>query len=426
MELQDLAQFGSNVIVRKTEIKQKTQNVPETYPIELGGHTKKLQVISVQLGFPVYRLKNGRTSTYQLEYLALHPELPDDFFARDNDAITAQKAQHEVLKELVEEQGLLKSFKKAEHQVQPLICTNTGIVVNGNRRLCAWRTLYLSDPERYQHFKTIEVAVLPECNEPEIEELEEKLQIHQDKRADYKWHATAMMAQRKILRGDRDVAKSFNMSSQKLNKLIAAKEKAEKYLQAIGKPNQWSLVDKEYYAFEKLVKRIKDFSDNQGDQELFETLVFSIISQGSDSGRLYDVIDDVADHFEALKADLAAKYHVEAAAGGGDEIDIIAGEHIEEDLGSRVASVVRNADEDTAARIIKQVTIVIENENAIRSEMEAATYLIQQVSKSSSLMKAAADQGLSENTETEGVQEHLNAIKQSIEQIEVWLRNRNR
>ena len=312
MELHELEQFDANLTERISEINKKVEGVVGTHPIEFRGKAVKLPVISVRIGFPVYRLNNGRTSTYQLEYLALHPELSADFFKRDNDSIIAQTAQHEVLGQLVEEENLLKSFKEEEQQVQPLICTNTGVVVNGNRRLCAWRTLYLSNPTRYKYFENIEIAILPECDEKEITVLEEKLQIQKEKRAEYKWHAKAMMAQRREQNGTKhaDVAKAFGLSPQALTILLKAYSYAEKYLATIGKADQWSLVDNDYYAFEKLVKNIKNFSA-QGDQELFETLVFSLISEGSTHGRLYDVIDDVAKHFEALKADLAKKNSVQ-------------------------------------------------------------------------------------------------------------------
>ncbi|MCR5694875.1 MAG: hypothetical protein K6G89_07915 [Clostridia bacterium] len=454
MELQELEQFDANITERITEIKRKTDGVIGTHPIEFRGKAEKLPVIRVRIGFPVYRLNNGRTSTYQLEYLALRPDLPEDFFKRDNDAISAQKAQHEVLGELVDEENLLKAFKEEEQQVQPLICTNTGVVVNGNRRLCAWRTLYLSNPVRYKNFETIEIAVLPECDEKEITVLEEKLQIQKEKRAEYKWHAKAMMAQRREQNGTKhaDVAKAFGLSPQALTILTKAMIYASKYLKTIGKTDQWSLVDNDYYAFEKLVKNIKNFT-NQGDQELFETLVFNMISQGSTSGRLYDVIDDVAKHFEALKAELAAKNNVrtepktpediEAANGsetitsagivaepnssadsetvGDGTFDLLAGEHIEEDVGSKVADTIREADEEKKKDIIKHVKRIIESEKEIKREQEAATYLINQVGKASSILRAAADQGLNEDAEIEGIQDHLDSIKRTVTIIEDWL-----
>ena len=423
MEIHELEQFGANIIERTTEISKKMDGVLGTYPIEFRGTTEKLPVISVRIGFPVYRLANGRTNTLQAEYLVMHPDLPDDFFSRDNDAAGAQKAQHELLGKVIEDQQLLKSFKVEEHQVQPLICTNTGVVVNGNRRLCAWRTLYLMDKTKYKHFQNIEIAVLPECDEQEILDLEERLQIMPEKRAEYAWHAKAAMAQRRLQHiQPREVAKRNGMSVNKLNVLIEAKEYAERYLSAIGKPDHWSLVDKDMHAFEKLVKNSKKFEDNQGDRELFETLVFSMIEQGSDSGRLYDVIDDVADNFDALKADLVSKNNIEVTDEENDEtLDLLAGEHVEEDVGSKIADVIRSTDENGQREIIKQAQNVIENEKAIQSEIEASSYLIKQVAKASSLLKAGVDHGMKENADTNGIQEQLDIIKQSITRIEEWL-----
>lgn len=423
MELYELEQFCSNMTGRITEIQRKIDNIPGTLPIEFRGQSEKLPVIRVRIGFPVYRLNNGRTSTYQLEYLALHPDLPEDFFKRDNDAISAQKAQHEVLERLIAEENLLKSFKEEEKQIEPLICTNTGVVVNGNRRLCAWRKLYISNPDKYKHFETIEIAILPECDDKEIQVLEEKLQIRKEKRAEYKWHAKAMMAQLSEKNGTKhaDVAKAFAMSSQSLTLLLNSLKYADKYLKSIGKPDQWSLVDKEYHAFDKLVKNIKKF-EIQGDQELFETLVFNMISQGSSSGRLYEVIDDLADNFEKVKAKLATKYSVSSETESSDSaIDILAGEHVERDVGSKIAGTICSSDEKEKIKAISYVNSVVSSEKEIRREQEAATYLINQVSKASSLLKAAADQGLREDSEIEGVQDHLDTIKKAVSDIEKWL-----
>lgn len=423
MELQELEQFSANITERISEIKRKTENIPLTHPIEFRGHAEKLPVIKVRIGFPVYRLSNGRTSTYQLEYLALHQDLPEDFFKRDNDAISAQKAQHEVLSRMVSEENLLKAFKEEEQQVQPLICTNTGVVINGNRRLCAWRTLYLSNPVRYKHFGEIEIAILPECDEKEIIVLEEKLQIQKEKRAEYKWHAKATMAQRREESGAKhaDVAKAFDLSPQNLTTLVKAMNYAEKYLRTIGRPNEWSLVDKDENAFNKLVKNIKNFT-NQGDQELFETLVFSMIRQGSTSGRLYDVIDDVAEHFEALKINLAEKFDLSTDAGNGDPtLDALAGEHVEEDVGSKVAETIRKSDDVEKAKIINHVNNVIDSEKELKREQEKSTYLLNQVVKASGILRVAADQGLREDTETEGVQSQLDSIKETVKVIEAWL-----
>ena len=65
-----------------------------------------------------------------------------------------------------------------------------------------------------------------------------------------------------------------------------------------------------------------------------------------------------------------------------------------------------------------------ESEKEVKREQEAATYLINQVGKASSILRAAADQGLHEDAEIEGVQKHLDSIKKTVEAIEDWLSRR--
>ena len=423
MELLELEQFGVNVLDRVQEIKAKKDESKETFTIEFGGGPEKLPVIRVRLGFPVYRLANGRTKTYQLEHLALNPELPSDFFERDNDAISAQLAQHEVLSRLVGEENLLKSFKNNEKQIQPLICTKDGVVVNGNRRLCAWRTLYLSDPTRYSHFETIDIAVLPECDERAIVTLEEKLQIHKEKRAEYKWHAKAKMAQIRLQNGAKkgDVARAFELSSQGLTNLLEALKLADKYLTVKGVPNQWSLVDKEYHAFDKLYRNSKKFNGNQGDYELFETLVFDMIEAGDSDGRMYELIDDLADNFDAIKEGLKEHLNIESEEQNDPALDFLAGEEIVPDTGSQIAKVINQADDNAVKEILGKTNTIIQNENAVRAELDQAVYLLNKVTSAATVLRGAVDQGLKEGMETEGVQAQLESIKQSISAIEEWL-----
>jgi len=44
-------------------------------------------------------------------------------------------------------ENLFKTFKENDklQQTDPLICSSDGIIVNGNRRLCAWRELYYNN-----------------------------------------------------------------------------------------------------------------------------------------------------------------------------------------------------------------------------------------------------------------------------------------
>lgn len=174
-------EFGAPLLTRTSEIASKCASSKTLFPLEVMGKYQRLKQITVRIGVPVYRMQNGRTRTFQKEYLATHPDVAADLFTLDPESVAAQKAQHTILQKLAEDEDLYKEFSGGTQQTEPIIVTSTGVVVNGNRRLCVWRTLFAKDPSEYKHFEYIEVAVLPEdCDEAEIRALEKRLQIQKN------------------------------------------------------------------------------------------------------------------------------------------------------------------------------------------------------------------------------------------------------
>lgn len=249
--------FGEPFFTRKSEIAAKAASSSTFFPLEVMGKYQRLKQITVRIGLPVYRIGNGRTRTFQKEYLATH-HVPPDLFTADPDSLAAQRAQHDILSRLAADEDLLKEFQGGTQQTEPVIVTSTGVVVNGNRRLCVWRTLYYNDPERFKYFEFIDAAVLPEdCDEAEIKALEKRLQIQKTHRAEYKWHTKASMMKEERENGvsPERLAKTYDVSSKKdVDILIGALEYADIYLQKIGKPDQWSLVDGDEFAFKAIFR----------------------------------------------------------------------------------------------------------------------------------------------------------------------------
>ena len=140
------------------------QSIEGQFPIRFQRALKQFNVYNVPLAMPKYRLANGRTQAAQEEYLASHSDLKPDFFRKDLEFEQAQKVQHELLTKMVSEKGLLDYFKTNE-QEQPLVLTEFGFDVNGNRRLCAMRILFEKDPSEYSRFENIKVVFLPTCTE---------------------------------------------------------------------------------------------------------------------------------------------------------------------------------------------------------------------------------------------------------------------
>lgn len=432
-------EFGYPLLTRKSEIAAKLAQSTTLFPLEVMGKYQRLKQITVRIGLPVYRIENGRTRTFQKEYLVTHPDAPEDLFSMDPESTPAQKAQHVILQKLVDDEDLLKEFQNGTQQTEPIIVTATGVVVNGNRRLCAWRTLYQKDKDLFKHFEFIEVAVLPEdCDEAEIRALEKRLQIQKTHRAEYKWHNKAAMIKEERENGATvdAIAKSYDISKKEVDLLIGALEYAEMYLAKIGKADQWSIVDGDEFAFKAMVEERKKFTD-QGKKELFEAVCFKLIEKKDYQGRLYSVIPDIAEHLDTFAEELRSKGLLpqaeQPAAGAADaaegaeagtddpseadDIDLLGGEETEIDKFSELASAVQGAEVNLGG-LVKQV---IEEQKALKSEKKSAMYLVNTLARVSKMLIAIQMDGLNENTNISGAKAQIESIKQSLTVIEQWL-----
>ena len=426
-------EFGAPMLTRKSEIATKCAASTTLFPLEVMGAYQRLKQIRVRIGMPVYRLQNGRTRTFQKEYLATHPDVAADLFTFDQDSIAAQKAQHVILQRLAEDEDLYKEFSGGTQQTEPIIITSTGVVVNGNRRLCVWRTLFDKDPTEYKHFEYIEVAVLPEeCDEVEIRSLEKRLQIQKTHRADYKCHTRAAMMkeEREDGVGDTDLAKSYGVSKKDVDIIISALEYAELYLQKIGKRDQWSLVDGDEFAFTTMVKERQKITD-QGKKELFEIVCFKLIETKDYQGRLYAAIPEIAENLEEVAEELRAKGLISGVSTSEfptsgtadvemDDLDLLGGETTTVDPYSALATAIQDSDVKIGG-VVKQV---LDEQKSIKSEQKSAQYLLNTLAKVSKLLWNAEIAGLNEITATEGVKAQLDAIKERIETIEKWLESK--
>jgi len=464
MEVTSLNCFGFPLMQRIEEIAKKTQSPESRYTIEIMGRRQHIPVISVRIEFPVYRLANGRTRSAQLEYFTQHKDAPSDLFTRDNDSFDAQKAQHEILTQLVRDEDLLANFQSGElEQVDPILCTNTGVVVNGNRRLCAWRMLYYSDSVKYKSFETVQIAILPEMDEKGIVDLEKKLQILKTMRAEYRWHTKALMAEMDLQKGqkDSDVARSFDLSKKKLLELIEARRLAKLYLEQIGHPDEWSRLDKSQYAFESIVTGGKKILDTNL-KELFQKLAFNLITtnlesiDGGANDRLYNLIKDYAENIEAIADELAQKMKepedspspkidesgtASPETNNTEDIDtsnpsneIVEDGEVEDDAATLLsggevstpdsAGIVSTAIEKGAEIQHDKIGEIIDARKALKNEKDKSQFFIKELSKVVSSLDFAINNGLDENTNTEGIPAQLEELQKRIDKIKNWIANK--
>lgn len=284
--------FGYPNMQRIVAIDEAVNNAQngEKYQVNYRGKYRPLTVIEVPIEMLVYRIENIRTKSLQKEWLAQHRNLPRDLFVSDPNSIEAQENQHQVLKLLVDKENLLKTFKDNDklQQTEPLICSKDGVVVNGNRRLCAWRELYYGNKSKYAHFQTVRVAVLPDSDPQGIYDLEVALQIHSDMKAEYVWHAIAADYQEKFDAG-MDIgilAAKQNKKPEEIRTYIECYNYAAQYLESIGHPDEWTRVDKQEYAFKQIVIGRKNIV-NPGDKELFQEISKAMLQTPAVGDRLY-------------------------------------------------------------------------------------------------------------------------------------------
>ena len=291
--------MGTNLIKRIELLKALAAEPLRMQRFRFRGVNADLPIVSVKINLPVYRIENRRTRTLQEEYLVTHPEHPKTFFDSDKDSIAVQSAQDEILRSLIEDKDLYDVFTNPKvQQDEPIICTRQGVVVNGNRRLCAWRKLYEEDRIKYSHFESVEIMLLPEdAEESDLNNIERDLQIKRAIKAEYSWHARAFM-----IKSDYESVNSFDelkqmydMSRQELELAMECYSYAKSYLESIGKAGQWSLVDKHEFAFQKIVKE-KNKIPVVAERKIFEACAAAVLQIDNVAlrDRRYDIIPQMA------------------------------------------------------------------------------------------------------------------------------------
>lgn len=209
-----------------------------TFDVPFRGSKITLTQVRIRTDFPLYRIQSGRTHRAQARYLDRHPELPTDFFTDPEDP-AVQSAQHEIVLDLITEQGLDRDLA-ARGQWSPLILTYDGFVVDGNRRLCALRE---------ESVEYLQAVVLPEDAEAsEIYETEVELQMAAETKAPYNWIDEALHIRYGIENlGERPdaLAERMRMDVDAVNGAIAQLAVVDMYLDWLGRPGKYHVVPAE-------------------------------------------------------------------------------------------------------------------------------------------------------------------------------------
>ena len=172
---------------------------------------KELPAVEVDVNWVRFSTLNHRTRAEQDK--AMKQAGRDDLFTSDPLGPEAQDAQFDIL---CHQEGFedLKADLKERDQQDPAIITADGILVNGNRRAAAMRSLYL---EQYLRAQYIRCLVLPEdASVEETVDLEAELQIARDFKQDYSWVNEALLIEELY---DRE-GKSFDRVARRMHRNV--------------------------------------------------------------------------------------------------------------------------------------------------------------------------------------------------------------
>ena len=420
-------QFGYPQAKRVMMINDGVDHAREFHSEMYQGKLHQLPVIEVHIESLLYRLENIRTISNQKEWLIRHKEMPRDFFTSDPGAIEVQETQHVLLKEIVKKDKLIDAFKIKKNkskrlQKYPLIISDEGVVVNGNCRLCAWRELYYSDKDAYQHFPMIKVAVLPNHDPQGMYDLEVELQLDEPQKKDYAWHAVAADYKAKIDQGYdiERIASKRNVSVKDIRNIIECYECAAEYLELSGHLDEWSRVDKADFAFKKIVAGRKKL-DKPGEKSLFQEITQAMLSQPAEGDRLYNQIPKVVDHLKSIAPKLQEVFDIKVAQSNDENINVlIGGDSNNIDLlNAQIANGIHNSED--SALVVSTVLSAIADAEEIEKEKKKKVFVFEQVKRAATELTTAIT-NITDTMSKDGVDKQLDSIEASCAILRDWIK----
>jgi hypothetical protein len=150
---------------------------------------KELHLVELETTWVRFSVLNHRTKAEQLREIKNSGN--PDLFSSDPLGTLAQNAQYKILRS---QGGFedLKSDLKERSQREPAIVTAEGVLINGNRRSAALRSLFADN--NHMAARYVQCLVLPEdATTEELVDLETELQIARDFKEDYSWVNEALL-----------------------------------------------------------------------------------------------------------------------------------------------------------------------------------------------------------------------------------------
>ncbi|MGY6535329.1 MAG: hypothetical protein ACXIVG_08300 [Pararhodobacter sp.] len=185
---------------RAKSLQQAIADAKPTHFVPLPDGIRQFPVARVPADLPVYRFDNGRLIAEL--HAHVHNTGEDiDTLRQTAESARTQSLLHRLLMiHATDARGpILPELRRIRQQTEPLLVTAAGVVVNGNRRLAAMRSLLAEDAQQFDCYATIDVAVLPaDCTAADIDFIEAALQMVPETKLGYGWVNRRLKLRRQI------------------------------------------------------------------------------------------------------------------------------------------------------------------------------------------------------------------------------------
>lgn len=218
---------------------------------------KSLNMVELEVTWVKFSTLNHRTRAEQrAEVAKLGAE---GLFTEDPLGPTAQEAQARILSG---QQGFdeLKADLETRGQQEPALVTADGVLINGNRRAAALRSLYVADDHLAARY--IKCLVLPDdASVEELIDLETELQVARDFKQEYGWINEAFLIEELYEREKLDFARVASRMHRDVSDVRTQYDKLQLVHQIVelsGGLRQYVEFSENESAFEELSKHIKN------------------------------------------------------------------------------------------------------------------------------------------------------------------------
>ena len=368
---------------------------------------RELPVVEIEVDWARFSTLNHRTKAEQLREISRAKDA--HLFSTDPLGQEAQEAQFRILSS---QEGFeaLKADLKERRQQDPAVITAEGVLINGNRRAAALRSLYRHD--NHLDARYIRCLVLPDdATAAELVDLETELQIARDFKEDYSWVNEAMLIEelferegkqfdrvaRKMHR-DADDVRGLYDKIQQLHQLVALSNGV--YLHIDFKDNE--------SAFDELAKHIRNKPADEADSvrsTYFLGTLAGVNYRDLRNLRRSDAATLVRKEMEddpSLHAMLTTFDRQSAAPGGSDALDELLGDR---DTTAGIQGVLGHL----ATKRRDEVLVLADGNSALVGDLYATI---------ASAITAAAREAQEEQRDTTAIRAPFTRIANAIREVE--------